>query len=64
MESSIAASVELQSRIRFPYVPNYLFYIMVELLKNSARATVEAQREAPGKRQIVITVGADPSEAR
>ncbi|CAL1163589.1 unnamed protein product [Cladocopium goreaui] len=63
VESSIASSFEIESRIRFPYVPNYLFYIMVELLKNSARATVEAQQESPGQRRsIVITVGADPSE--
>eukprot|EP00434_Breviolum_minutum_P037872 symbB.v1.2.033580.t2/scaffold4194.1/size43189/2 len=62
VESSIASSFEIESRIRFPYVPNYLFYIMVELLKNSARATVEAQQESPGRRSIVITIGADPSE--
>ncbi|CAK9078630.1 unnamed protein product [Durusdinium trenchii] len=57
------SSFEIESRIRFPYVPNYLFYIMVELLKNSARATVEAQQENPGQRRpIVITVGADRRE--
>lgn len=52
-------------RIRFPYVPQYLFYIMVELLKNSARATVEVCGGNPQQiqeRPIVITVSADPSE--
>jgi len=51
-------------RIRFPYVPQYLFYIMVELLKNSARATVEncADLSQIQERPIVVTVGADPSQ--
>jgi len=52
-------------RISFPYVPQYLFYIMVELLKNSARATVEVCGGDPRgiqERPIVITVSADPSE--
>lgn len=64
VESTNKSDFELESRIRFPYVPNYLFYIMVELLKNSARATVEAHRaDATQKpRPIVITVGADPSQ--
>lgn len=63
VSSSAASTFDLESRIRFPYVPNYLFYIMVELLKNSARATVEARQESPQKkRSIVITVGADPSQ--
>jgi len=51
--------------IRFPYVPQYLFYIMVEILKNSARATVEAARADAveiEQRPILITVGADHSE--
>jgi len=51
-------------RIRFPYVPQYLFYIMVELLKNSCRATVENtadQRELKNK-PIVITIGTDKSQ--
>merc|ERR1712039_429053 len=51
-------------RIKFPYVPQYLFYIMVELLKNSSRATVDASNGDPAeikKRPIIITVGADPS---
>jgi len=52
-------------RVRFPYVPQYLFYIMVELLKNSARATVEACDGDPRQireRPITITVSADPSQ--
>merc|ERR1712187_414992 len=51
-------------RIRFPYVPQYLFYIMVELLKNSARATVESCQDMRQlqERPIVVTVGADPRE--
>jgi len=52
-------------QIRFPYVPQYLFYIMVEILKNSARATVEVAKGDPvqiERRPIMITVGADHSE--
>lgn len=51
-------------RIRFSYVPQYLFYIMVELLKNSARATVENTEEEKRLREkpIIITVGADSSQ--
>lgn len=51
--------------VRFPYVPQYLFYILVELLKNSARATVEisgGDQAAIKARPIIITVGADPSQ--
>jgi len=45
--------------IRFPYVPQYLFYIMVEILKNSARASVENKvTDNP----IVVTVGADSNQ--
>eukprot|EP00930_Biecheleria_cincta_P056773 TRINITY_DN42831_c0_g1_i1.p1 TRINITY_DN42831_c0_g1~~TRINITY_DN42831_c0_g1_i1.p1 ORF type:complete len:434 (-),score=68.80 TRINITY_DN42831_c0_g1_i1:84-1385(-) len=62
VEQCVLANYDLESRIRFPYVPNYLFYIMVELLKNSARATVEAQDRTGNKRSIVITIGADPSQ--
>eukprot|EP00929_Paragymnodinium_shiwhaense_P120445 TRINITY_DN92398_c0_g1_i1.p1 TRINITY_DN92398_c0_g1~~TRINITY_DN92398_c0_g1_i1.p1 ORF type:complete len:473 (+),score=94.09 TRINITY_DN92398_c0_g1_i1:55-1473(+) len=54
-----------RKRIRFPYVPQYLFYIMVELLKNSARATVEScdgDMKRIRERPIVVTVGADPSQ--
>jgi len=54
-------------RVKFPYVPQYLFYIMVELLKNSCRATVEllmARKELNklSERPIVITVGADEQQ--
>merc|ERR1719263_1085102 len=58
-------------RVRFPYVPQYLFYIMVELLNNSARATMEnswlseagkADPEQLRAKPVVITVGADHSQ--
>eukprot|EP00927_Polykrikos_kofoidii_P067924 TRINITY_DN63348_c0_g1_i1.p1 TRINITY_DN63348_c0_g1~~TRINITY_DN63348_c0_g1_i1.p1 ORF type:complete len:421 (-),score=80.12 TRINITY_DN63348_c0_g1_i1:82-1344(-) len=51
-------------RIQFPYVPQYLFYIMLELLKNSARATVENchEKDQLRERPIVITVVADASQ--
>lgn len=53
--------VQSGQRIQFPYVPQYLFYIMVELLKNSARATVETceNRTSLKERPIVVTIGAD-----
>jgi len=53
-----------KDRILFPYVPQYLYYITVELLKNSARATIEGAAD-PGQlleRPIVITVAADESQ--
>merc|ERR1712154_381245 len=45
----------------FPYVPQYLFYIVLELLKNSARATVETAADPLQipERPITITVSAD-----
>lgn len=65
VESVSNGSIGDLGRVRFPYVPQYLFYIMVELLKNSARATVESCGGDPAQiknRPIVITVGADPNE--
>jgi len=65
VESNAARMGEGNERIRFPYVPQYLFYIMVELLKNSTRATMEICGEDPvaiRERPIGITVGADPSQ--
>merc|ERR1712048_828688 len=53
-----------QRRIRFPYIPTYLFYVLVEVLKNSSRATVEKCKDFKQRtkeRPIVITVGANPS---
>lgn len=52
-------------KIKFPCIPHYLFYIMVEVLKNSARATVEAAMGDPAlirKRPIVISVGTDNNQ--
>ncbi|CAE8632567.1 unnamed protein product [Polarella glacialis] len=56
---------DLEHGCRCTQVPNYLFYIMVELLKNSARATVETCNGDPRqlqRRPITITVGADQSQ--
>jgi len=48
----------------FPFVPRYLFYILSELLKNSARATIEhhagADRPMPG---ICVLVSGDEDGA-
>mmetsp|Transcript_95766 Transcript_95766/g.249510 ORF Transcript_95766/g.249510 Transcript_95766/m.249510 type:complete len:423 (-) Transcript_95766:32-1300(-) len=58
----IVEHMHSDSRVKFPYVPQYLFYIMVELLKNSARATVDTALKEGGRledRPIVISVGAD-----
>ncbi|CAJ1402775.1 unnamed protein product [Effrenium voratum] len=54
------------STIAFSYIPKYLFYIVQELIKNSARATVEAckldgRRRLPD-RPIIVTVCADQKQ--
>jgi pyruvate dehydrogenase kinase 2/3/4 len=61
VDSSLADSF---GRIRFPYIPQYLCFIMVELLKNSARATVENTARPADLRHkpIVVTVCADHSQ--
>lgn len=64
-EQDIQIVIESCGAVRFPYVPQYLFYILVELLKNSARATVEISGGDPAKireRPIIVTVGADPGQ--
>jgi len=64
-EQDIQIVIESCGAVRFPYVPQYLFYILVELLKNSARATVELTGGDPAKireRPIVVTVGADEGQ--
>mmetsp|Transcript_2886 Transcript_2886/g.6247 ORF Transcript_2886/g.6247 Transcript_2886/m.6247 type:complete len:416 (-) Transcript_2886:246-1493(-) len=54
------------SAIEFSYIPKYLFYIVQELIKNSARATVEAcemdRRRTLSQRPIVVTVCADQKQ--
>lgn len=65
LEIIIETGASIPGRVRFPYVPQYLFYILVELLKNSARATVEicgGDQSQIRERPIVVTVGADPSQ--
>lgn len=41
--------VEVTGRLdlTFPYIPTYLHYILLELLKNALRATMEAHRNSP-----------------
>eukprot|EP00401_Gymnodinium_catenatum_P052820 CAMPEP_0117512702 /NCGR_PEP_ID=MMETSP0784-20121206/29171_1 /TAXON_ID=39447 /ORGANISM="" /LENGTH=385 /DNA_ID=CAMNT_0005308437 /DNA_START=75 /DNA_END=1229 /DNA_ORIENTATION=+ len=58
---TIAGASGSATRLCFPYVPKYLFYMVLELLKNSARATVEtasSQAEIQA-RPIVVTVSAN-----
>lgn len=57
-----------QETIEMSYIPKYLFFIVQELLRNSARATLEAVEEASNKeaelakRPIVVTVCADKKQ--
>jgi len=55
-----------EEAIAFSYIPKYLFYIVRELIKNSARATVEAcevdGRRSLSERPIVVTVCADQKQ--
>jgi len=57
--------VSCNAEIKFSYVPTYLFYIVRELLRNSARATAEAVAASGGdlaeyeRRPIKVTVCAD-----
>jgi len=55
-----------EEAIAFSYIPKYLFYIVQELIKNSARATVEAcevdGRRSLSERPIVVTVCADQKQ--
>mmetsp|Transcript_42397 Transcript_42397/g.132178 ORF Transcript_42397/g.132178 Transcript_42397/m.132178 type:complete len:416 (+) Transcript_42397:113-1360(+) len=53
------------AEIEFSYIPKYLFYILQELLRNSARATLEASGNSPedlAARPVTITVCADKKE--
>lgn len=61
----IVEHMRSDSRVKFPYVPQYLFYIMLELLKNSTRATLDTALKEGGRpedRPIVISVGADETQ--
>lgn len=51
------------SDFRFSYIPTYLHYVMLELLKNSCRATanIAGCQEGMAKRPINIVICADPS---
>eukprot|EP00435_Cladocopium_sp_Y103_P036293 s1744_g9.t1 len=48
----------------FTYVPKYLYYMVLELLKNSARATIEtsSSQEEIEARPIVVTVSANSGQ--
>jgi len=50
--------------IEIPYIPMYLYYIVQELLRNSARATLEAGRKdgAQQTRPISVTVCSDQKQ--
>jgi len=50
--------------IEIPYIPQYLFYIVQELLRNSARASLEACRAAglQEPEPIIVTVCADQKQ--
>jgi len=47
----------------FPFVPRYLFYIVSELLKNSARATCETHEEAEHLPPVKVIVSGDENVA-
>ncbi|CAB9502038.1 oxobutanoate dehydrogenase [lipoamide] kinase, mitochondrial [Seminavis robusta] len=46
-----APEVQINGRtdLTFPYIPTYLHYILLELLKNAMRATVERHSDATGR---------------
>jgi len=60
--------VDSQQPVAFSYIPRYLFYIVSELLQNSARATLEAYRATPADGRpaepapILVTVCADQKQ--
>eukprot|EP00438_Fugacium_kawagutii_P017514 Skav206902 [mRNA] locus=scaffold2387:365082:377886:+ [translate_table: standard] len=53
-----------KQRLRFTYVPKYLYYMVLELLKNSARATIEtsSSQEEIEARPIKVTVSANSGQ--
>jgi len=57
-------SASSNGRLCFTYVPKYLYYMVLELLKNSARATIETS-SSPAEveaRPIVVTVSANSGQ--
>jgi len=69
IEVKITNCLESKSDIEFSYIPRYLFYVVQELLRNSAKATAQALRESQetGKgadmaRPIVVMVCADQKQ--
>jgi len=63
-EDVVINVVSAVGHVKFLYVPQYLFYIMLELLKNSTRATVESVQELGpiADRPVTITVAADENQ--
>lgn len=53
--------VEGPSSLKFPYLREHLFYILLELLKNACRATVEKHGDAPSLPPVRIVI-ADSDE--
>lgn len=47
--------------IRFPFIPQYLTYIMLELLKNALRASVERYGDKCGEHPIRVVICGDES---
>jgi pyruvate dehydrogenase kinase 2/3/4 len=48
--------------LTFAYIPTYLHYIVLELLKNALRATMEAHETSPGALPVVKVIIADGAD--
>jgi pyruvate dehydrogenase kinase 2/3/4 len=59
-----APEVEIKGRfdLTFPYIPTYLHYILLELLKNAMRATVERHGDSNHKFPPIVVIIADGQE--